>query len=284
WAFSVKVPQTGATAHRNQHQRGFVGFMNAYLLTGDDRYLDPWRKQMDKVNAQKKVVDGKALYPSMYGAKGWYAYTPRRYEHNARELYYLSMKPEDRRRAGSDRWLDYLEGKDPKYPEVALRADLERVRRRVRGMRDDPTTPDTRLSDDPMRFGMADVGSLVELMVGGLHIRRLGSVLHCRVRYFDPVKRRAGLPDGVAALVEKLTADSVTLTLVNTDVLDGRTLIVQAGGYGEHEFVAVAIDGRKTKVGAAHLRVRLAAGAGARLVLQMRRYVHQPRLAFPWDR
>ena len=26
--------------------------MNAYLLTGDDRFLDPWRRQIDKINAQ----------------------------------------------------------------------------------------------------------------------------------------------------------------------------------------------------------------------------------------
>jgi hypothetical protein len=239
---------------------------------------------MDKVNAQKKEVDGRTLYPSMYGDKGWYAYTPQRYAGNARELYYLSMKAEDRARVGGSRWLAYLEGKAPGYPEEALRADLERVRRRVRGMRADPTTPDTRLADDPMRFGMADVGSLVELALGGLHLRRVGAVLHCRLRYFDPAGRRAGLPEGVAALIEKMTADGVTLTLVNTDPIDPRRLVVQAGGYGEHEFVTVEAPGQTVKVNASHFQVRLAPGAGARLTLRMRRYVHQPVLAFPWDR
>src|SRR5262245_21234432 len=33
WGFSVKVPQTGELAHRNNHNRGFFGFMNAFLLT-----------------------------------------------------------------------------------------------------------------------------------------------------------------------------------------------------------------------------------------------------------
>src|SRR5207248_1593195 len=134
WGFSVRVPQTGATAHRNQHFKGFLGFMNAYLLTGDDRYLDVWRKQMDAINAQKKTIDGRAMYPTMYGDKGWYAWVAQPYTRNARELFYLSMKSSDRARMGPDRWADSLEGKDDRYAEDVLRADLERVRRRVQGM------------------------------------------------------------------------------------------------------------------------------------------------------
>ncbi len=284
WGFSVKVPQSGALAHRNITHLGFIGFLNAYLLTGDDRYLAPWRKQIDTINARKKVRDGEALYPTMYGDKGWYNYLPKKYDVNARELYYLSMKAEDRARVGPNRWFDYLEGKDERYPEIALRADLERVRRRVRGMRDDPTTPDTRLADDPLPFGPADVTSLVESMLGGVSLGRKGTILLCRLRYFDAQQRRAGLPPGVAALVEKMTGDSVTLLLVNTDQLEERRLVVQAGGYGEHQFVSVESGGRARPVDGTHFRVRLAAGAGARLVLKMRRYVNQPTLTFPWDR
>jgi hypothetical protein len=284
WGFSVKVPQTGATAHRNLHHKGFVGFMNAYVLTGDDKYLGPWRKQIDAVNAKKKVIDGQEMFPTMYGDKGWYAYVPRRYTLNARELYYLSMKAEDRARVGPDRWLAYLEGKDPRYPEDALRADLGRVRRRVRNIRNDPTTPDTRLADDPLRFGMADITSLVELTLGGLHIRRNGVIQHGRLRYFDPRRRRAGLPEDVAALVEKLTADSATLTLVNVNQVDGASVVVQAGGYGEHQFLTVEAEGKKVAVNGAQFTVRLAPGAGARLTVGMRRYANQPTLAFPWDR
>src|SRR5437763_14806800 len=47
WGFTVVVPQNGQLAHRNTHHLGFVGFANAYLLTGDDRFLDPWRQQFD---------------------------------------------------------------------------------------------------------------------------------------------------------------------------------------------------------------------------------------------
>lgn len=284
WGFSVKVPQTGATAHRNLHAKGFIGFMNAYLLTGDDRYLDGWRKQMDAINGHKKEIDGRAMYPTMHGDKGWYAYVPQRYTRNARELYYLSMKAEDRARMAPDRWADYLDGKDARYPEEALRGDLERVRRRVAGMRADTTTPDTRLADDPLRFGMANVVSLIELALGGVHLDRNAAVLHCRLRYFDPARRRAGLPEDVAALVEKLTADSAVVTLVNINQLDARTVVVQAGGYGEHAFLTVQMGDHKATVNGASFVVRLSPGAGARLTLSMRRYVNRPTLNFPWDR
>jgi hypothetical protein len=284
WGFTVKVPRTGALAHRNRHQAGFIGFLNAYLLTGDDRYLEPWRKQIDAINSHKKVVGEKVMYPTMHGDKGWYAYVPHRYTHTAREIYYLSQKPQDRARMAPDRWFAWLEGKDARYPEDALRTDLERVRKRVRGMRDDPTTPDTRLADDPLPFGKADLSSLLELMLGGVYLDRQATVLLCRLRYFDPKRRRAGLPEDVAALVEKLTADSVTLTLVNINQIDGREVVLQAGGYGEHQFLTVETNGKKVAINGTHFPVRLAAGAGARLTIGMRRYVNQPSMAFPWDR
>ena len=284
WSFSVVVPQTGAIAHRNLERLGFVGFMNAYMLTADDRFLDAWRKQTDRINAQKKIIDGKAMYPRMYGDQGWYAYTPAPYTANALEIYYLSMRDTDRRRVPGNAWLAYLDGKRPDYAEAALRSDLARVRQRVAGMRADTTTPDTRLADDPMKYNPASVSSLIELMLGGIHPGHRGSILHCRLRYFDPVRRRAGVPEDVGALVEKLSASAVTVTLVNTNQIEPRTVIVQAGGYAEHQFVGVTIDGNDRPVAAPTLTVRLAPGAGARMTLRMNRYANQPTMSFPWNR
>jgi hypothetical protein len=284
WGFTVVVPQTGQLAHRNSHGLGFQGFMNAYLLTGDDRYLDAWRKQIDLVNSHKKVVNGKVLYPHMYGDKGWYHYTPEKYLLNARELYYLSMKQQDLQRLPLTGWFAYLEGKNPAYPEEALRAEFTRIRQRALAMRKDPTTPATRLSDDPLAFNPASVGTLMELMLGGLLPGKNGLILHCRLRYFDPVARRAGVPPDVAALVEKLTPESVTVTLVNTNQLKERTVTVQAGGYAEHQFLQAAVGGRTIPIDAPHFTVRLAPGTGSRIVLKMKRYVNQPDLNFPWDR
>ena len=74
------------------------------------------------------------------------------------------------------------------------------------------------------------------------------------------------------------------MTLVNVNQIAARTLVVQAGGYGEHQFTTASLDGKDVPVNAASLTVRLGPGAGARIVFKMRRYANQPRLAFPWDR
>lgn len=282
WAFSVIVPQTGKLAHRNGHALGLAGFMNAYLLTGDDKYLDGWRKMIDKINSNKKTIDGVAQYPTMYGDKGWYEFKPQPYQNGALEIYWLTLKAEDRKRIAGSVWLDYLEGKSPAFAEQALRNDLERIRKRVDGMRKDTTTPDTRLADDPLQFNPASVDSLIELAMGGLPPKNRGKLLFSQLRYFDPAKRRAGLPEGVAALIDKITPDGVEVTLVNTNPVDDRTVIVQAGGYGEHRFDEVTMNGKTTSLVSSHFRVRLDAGCGSRIALKMRRFVNQPTLALPW--
>ncbi len=284
WSFTVVVPQTGELAHRNHHYRGFIGFMNAVLLTGDQSYVDIWRRQRETINAQARSIDGKMLYPQMYGKQGWYHFTPEKYQHNALQIWYLSMQPADLELLSDHPWISYLDGSKPEYPEDAMRRDLERIRTRVAGMRQDMTTPDTRLADDPMRYTPASLDSLMELMLGGLPPGNAGAVLHSRVRYFDPERRRAGIPDQVASLVDRLTADEVSLTLVNLSQTESRTVVIQAGAYAEHQFITASIDGRIIPVDASDLSVRLAPGAGGRITFQVKRYHNKPTLTFPWRR
>jgi hypothetical protein len=284
WGFSVEVPQTGQLAHRNNTYLGLIGFTNAYLLTGDERHLDVWRRQIEKVNSFAREIDGRLQYPTMHGEQGWYAYAPGRYSHGALELWYLSMKDEDLAHLPVDGWIAFLAGKDAGYPERELRRDLDAIRERVRGIREDPTTADTRLADDPMKYNPARVGTLIELMLGGIHPGHRGAVLHARLRYFDPVKRRAGLPEDVAALVEGLNAGETRVTLVNIHQGDARELVLQAGAYAEHELLGVEVNGKTHPLSGPCLAVRLAPGAGATLTLKLKRHVNQPVLGFPWDR
>lgn len=87
----------------------------------------------------------------------------------------------------------------------------------------------------------------------------------------------------MAALVEKLTGDSLTLTLVNTSPLHPRDLVVQAGAYAEHRFKSVTLNGKTTPIEGPSVRLRLEPGCGSRLVFSMQRFANQPTLSMPWD-
>lgn len=284
WSFSVVDPTTGNLIHRNRHYDAVVGLGNALMLTGDQGFVDAWRGQIEAVNAQARQVDGKTMYPQMYGDDGWYAWSPEPYSHGALDVYYWSMDRSDLERLPKNGWLAFLEGQDPGYPQRALEGDFAVIRQKIHDMRQDTTTPDTRLADDPLAFNPASVGTLIQLMLGGLHPGKRGAVLHSRLRYFDPIARRPGLPDGAAALVDSLSADSTGVTLVNVDQVREHTVTVQTGAYAEHQCTSVTLDGKEWPVDAPHFTVRLAPGAGGRLVIHHKRFANQPTLWQPWNR
>jgi hypothetical protein len=293
WNFTIFDGELEQIAHRNTVTAGsWPGFGNAYLLTGDPSYLNTLRRQLDNLYAQKKVENGRTLLPQMYGdprgykstgREEWYQWGPNLQVNRLTEVYVWSMDRKDLDRIPKTGWIGYLEGANPNYPEQALRASLASIRSKVQGMDNDPTSADTRLADYLMGYNPANIESLVELTWGTYLSGNIWS-LHARVRYFDPTRRRAGLPEDVAALVEKLTADSVTLTLVNTNQVQPRTVVLQSGGYAEHQFVSATANGQTLPLNATSFTARLAPGAGARLEIQTKRYANRPTAAFPWDR
>jgi hypothetical protein len=269
---------------RNYFKRGpRIAFGAAYLLTADESFLEPLRRQMQNLYAVQKVENGRVLLPNKYGDQGWYGYIPNRHADLERDLYLWSMRESDRERVASDPWIRFLGGQNPGYPMQALAAEFERVRRGVAGLRADTSTPDTRASDDPQRYNPVATAALLNLTLGANDPGSAGNILHSRVRYFDPVRRRAGLPEDVAALVEKIGPAELVLTLVNTNPVQARQVIVQMGAYAEHHCDSVSASAKSWKIDAPHFRARLEAGAGDRLTIRMRRYAHQPTLAFPWD-
>src|SRR5262249_24806501 len=139
----------------------------------------------------------------------------------------------------------------------------------------------------------ASVTPLTQLMEGGLYIQHPGwakttpgqggSLQFSRLRYFDPARRRAGLSQDVAALVDSWGPDSLTLTLINISPSVARSVIVQGGAYAEHQIVSVS-DGKTSKdVNAPNFPVRLVPGAGAKLTIKMKRFANDPTLSFPWE-
>ncbi len=294
WNFTIFDGEIERIAHRNYFTAAsWAGFSNALLLTGDQGYVDVLRRQMDNIYAQKKVENGRTLLPQMYGdprgykfdgPPSWYQYGPNLHTDRLAEIYLWSMNPKDAERAPQTGWIGYLQGQEPDYPARALQADLGQVRRQMERIRNDPTTPDTRLADYLLGLNPAATNALTNLMLGGYFAQGKIWVLHSRFRYFDPARRRAGLPQDVGALVEKLSADGATVTLVNVNPLESRTVVVQAGGYAEHQFETATLEGQTTKVGAPLVAVRLEPGCGSRIEFRMSRYTNLPSLAHPWDR
>jgi hypothetical protein len=284
WGFSPVNPVTGRREDRNRIPRALVGFSNALLVTGDRKYIDAWRTMIDAVNAHARVVDGRTEYPTMAGAKGWYGWRREPWNVGALEVWYWSMRPEDRARVGANPWVDFLDGKDPAYPEGALKSDLESIAQRVKTIREDRTPPSKRLADNMLDSNPAAADALVRLMFGALVPGREGGLLNARLRYFDPVRKRAGVPPDVAALVSGLSDRQTVVTLVNVSASAPRRVVVQAGGYAEHQVESVTWTGRTQQVNASTFTIQLAPGAGARLTLDMRRYVNQPTVVFPWNR
>ncbi len=294
WNFTIYDGEIEQIAHRNTFDAGlFPGFANALLLTGDQAYIDVLRRQMDNIYAQKKVENGRVLLPKMFGdprgykyvgREEWYHYTPDLFIDRLTEIYLWSMDRRDLERIPKEGWIGFLEGQNPDYPVRALEGAFARLRRTVEEMRNDETTPGTRLADYLLGFNPAQTDELVELMLGGYFSRGKLWMLHSRFRYFDPVRRRAGVPPHIGALVEKLSADSATVTLVNTDPVNPTELIVQAGAYAEHQLVSARLDGRTIAIDRPFIHVRLEPGCGARIEFAMRRYANPPTLAPPWDR
>ena len=201
----------------------------------------------------------------------------------------MQLKPEDLARLPKKGWIGYLQGVDPDYPLKALQADLEEVRVGGERIRDDKMTMDWPVGETRWeRSNPVATTALVNLTLGAPDPGGSGHgpmPLNAQLRYFDGVKRRAGLPDDVAALVSQITPAGVVVTLVNTNALEPRIVTVQAGAYAEHRATSLWIgDGPERPVGADHFDVRLEPGAGATLTIGLRRYANAPTLAFPWDR
>ena len=145
---------------------------------------------------------------------------------------------------------------------------------------------------------------LVQVTTGAPQSVYNGGLLRASVRYFDRERRTPGLPEDVAALVDELAADHVGVQLVNLNASESRSVIIQAGAYGEHAFTQVSwrqqdhealkrhagiwlreeigYAEKKASVDGKHIAVRLPPGAGIRLGLAIKRFSHRPSYAQPW--
>jgi hypothetical protein len=333
-----------------------VAGINAFLLTGEVRFLDLPRWQMDAVLAQGILANpiGRSmslahhlegqiaseethprafLVPYRYGDRGWFDYQPLPPTYPV-ALWFVARQPGDWARIERLRqadpsdwraiwpgrgkedsthegpWLCFLQGENPDYPERFLVQSLGHVYRRLELIRQDSTDlhhlPDNQIHTLVhiwQNVNPVTTEALVQLTLGGPQIIYNGGLLHVSVRYFDAVRRRPGLPEDVAALVERIGEDGITLHLVNLSPLARREVIVQAGAFAEHCFTSVRygerisdypgspwsyhappleVEARETRVDAPWLRVVLPPGTQIRLDLGMQRYVGLPTYCPPW--
>ncbi|OCT11728.1 hypothetical protein A8709_28040 [Paenibacillus pectinilyticus] len=196
-------------------------------------------------------------------------------------------------------WFHYMRGKNPDYPKQILEANYKLVSRQLQKMRSEEGDPNNWISDGFSLGALSSIHKwqemcpvyfegLLQLTLGSPMHTSHGGLQHGRVRYFNADLERPGLPDGTAALVEALHADSVTLNLVNLDLFADKQIIIQAGMFGEHQFEIVTVTSQEDHVQETlpannkWFLVKLLPGAGIRLHMTMNRYVNQPTYETPW--
>jgi hypothetical protein len=239
----------------------------------------------DAINSHARTTtEGRKEYPTMFGADGWYGWQREPWNVGALEVWYWSQRSDDRARVGTSPWIDFLEGRNPGYAETALQRDLAGIPKKIAAIRADTKPAERRLADNMMDSNPAATAALTQLMWGALPPGRAGELMNARLRYFDPRRQRAGLPEDVGALISELGDARAVVTLVNLNPTEPRTVVVQGGAYGEHQIVSVELQGKNLPLDARDFTVELSPGAGARLTLGMKRYANIPTVKFPWDR
>jgi len=279
-----------------------IAAMNAVLLTGDMRYLDIPRGQLDRMIELGRVEDGKLLIPCRHTDAGWTAYRPITPEFPL-QIWFMSQDPRDGSRLerfperktawkqvlpgrgkGDDihiaPYYCYLQGENADYPGQILDAQWMEIARRMDRMAHDDGDPEQWDIHHWQDINPVHTEGLIQLTCGGPQIIYHGGLLPTRLRYFDADARRPGLPPDVAALVRAIDPDSVTLTLTNTSPLRERRVTIQAGAFGEHMFTTLTDLAVETpspvKVDDKFLMIILPPGWSMELRLGMKRYVHRP--------
>ncbi|MBM3934612.1 MAG: hypothetical protein FJ319_09980 [SAR202 cluster bacterium] len=308
------------------------------LLTGDKSYLDILRSQVQLLIANGKVRerDGQFLIAVRHGPNGWghsMWHPVNGHDQQVRvneitRLFNASMSDEDRslvrwaRDHDKERdWskiepyvadfeggpaemarFQYYEGKLPEWPERTLQAELDGAVKTYREMVADERSVEQILADNRVPSNPVRTKVLTHVMHGAPQSVYHGGLDRALVRYFDADRMRPGIPPDVAALVDEIGPDRVGVQLVNTSRSAARSLIIQAGAFGEHSFTDVRTDsgeaagsplpprGRDTERGSSpptpvngkYLRVTMPPSTGIRLSLGMKRFVNQPSYRFPW--
>ncbi|GAA5190655.1 hypothetical protein GCM10023322_46330 [Rugosimonospora acidiphila] len=303
WAWPHGLHSVGAAA--------IVAACNAVLVGGDDGYLDLGRAPLEMTMARLRFApDGTAMVPYKHNDGGWFVEKPMQMALPTALWQIAQARPDadrltrlggpagpgwrdvepvrSKEEAGHERpWLAYLSGHNPDYPERTLRVALDLVAQRMARIEADPTDrhagPSTADIHHWQDHNPVLTEALSQLSCGAPQPLYNGGLWHARLRYHDPSRDRPGLPPEVAALVERIEPDSVTLRLVNLDPARPRRVLVQAGAYGEHTIGVARADGsaEPVPVGGPLLEVALDPATEATLHLSLSLRDRVPRATTP---
>ena len=290
----------------------------AVLLTGKSQWLDLPRSQMGVLRERSEVRQGVSMVPIRYDdSRQWHHFVPEP-AHPYVHLWHTSQDRGDWEhieRLGSFAlesgnlsdmdlgWAYFVQGRNPSFPIQAIQADLKLVQRKLKRILNERGDPETWFDAHWLSLDPMPTDNLVRLTIGGLPVHKRGEMLHSYVRYFDLDARKPGLPQGVAALVTAIGPDTVEIEIVNTNLFERRSMIVQGGAYGEHEITQVPYTDtensrgpgsapvdrvdpseRSMRVDGRYLQIDLEPGAGTSVRIGLRRFSSQPSYAFPWRR
>jgi hypothetical protein len=263
-----------------------------------------WNESMDPSDWQRieKVMNGSKYYPPGYSGQ----WGENMFDANDTQQY-VPGEPFDCNYVPSegDRNIDYptefpriayYAGKNPDWPLKIMKADYKEVVSRMEFMRNDTRDIYSINADDLYPNNPVITKGLIQVTMGAPQTVYNGGLLRARVRYYDIDRARPGLPSDVAALVERLEDKLTTVRLVNLSIADTRKLIIQAGAFGEHDFLDVkyqvvtlstnrkkSIENKTIPVNSKYLAVVLPPSTTITLEMGMRRFVNKPAYAFPWQ-
>ncbi|MFE6891184.1 hypothetical protein [Streptomyces sp. NPDC057694] len=183
-------------------------------------------------------------------------------------------------------WYEYLQGRNPDFPERMLTSALASCAERVAAIEGDTTDPavgpDILDIHHWQHLNPVVTEALLQLTTGSPQVLYNGGLAQLHVRYHDIEARRPGLPQDVAALVSDIRPEHTVVELVN---LGGaaRSLLVQAGSFAEHRITAVrADDGPEQPADGPYVRVALPGHTRLRLTLTMTLRAHRAAISSPW--
>ena len=268
---------------------------HVYADSLDPNDLELTKEIRDKTNNNWDHVDRSGVHGKDYSGRhhaylnflegGYPNYPAEALLHSIAQVYGRLSNLRDELEVGEKGW-GYRPGSDKAYEELA------EVTRQVNAMKEKQWSESvTHSYFQTYMIGRSTITTeaLIHLTMGGPMPIYNGGLLKVSIRHFDADRKRPGLPPDVSALVRGISEQGIELTLANLHPIESRTVIVQAGAFGEHRFSTASYtddhgNTTTTELNDEHVEFELGPGTVFEVTLGMERFCRQPSYQLPWDR